>query len=104
VAVPVHPNQLIYSYFKNVAGSATPGASVYGLDKLRILDTMIERLRSARAKPSAMRDEPDSSMSDERLDALIQHYGRELHAAVTRSMPYGKPVGVEPGMLVSLAA
>lgn len=103
VSVPVAPSQLLYSHFKNVAGVATSGATSYSLDKLKILDTLIERLRSAKSQPASERSA--SGMSDERIDALIQQYGKELHAAVVSSaLPYNKPAGVVPGMLVSLAA
>lgn len=103
VSVPVRPSQLVYSYFKNVSGTATPGASAYSLDKLKILDTIIERLRTVKEQPQVEREA--TGMTDERLDALIQHYGQQLHAAMATSpTAYGKPQGVVPGMLVSVAA
>jgi len=105
VAVPVSPSQLPYAYFKNVAGVAGPAASVYSLDKLTILNTLIERLRSSRSDALASRESEGSGLSEERVDALIQQYGKELHnAMVSNSLPYAKPSGVVPGMLVSLAA
>lgn len=102
VAVPVSPAQLLYSNFKNVSGVASAGASAYTLDKLKILDTIIERLRSVKNQPRIEREA--KGLSDERLDALIQQYGEQLHAAMLASTPYGKPAGVVPGMLVSVAA
>lgn len=103
VAIPVPPSQLVYSYFKNVAGTSNPDASAYSLDKLKILDTLIERLRSAKSKPAAEREA--GALSDERIDALIQQYGKQLHdALVAAPTQYAKPAGVTPGMLVSVAA
>jgi hypothetical protein len=105
VAVPVSPSQLPYAYFKNVAGVAGISASVYSLDKLTILNTLIERLRSSRSDALASRESEGSGLSEERIDALIQQYGKELHnAMVSNALPYAKPSGVMPGMLVSLAA
>lgn len=102
VAIPVPPSQLVYSYFKNVAGTSNPNAPAYSLDKLKILDTLIERLRSSKSKPESERRA--SAMSDERIDALIQQYGKQLHdALVAAPTPYAKPA-VTPGMLVSVAA
>lgn len=101
ISVPVSPSQLLYSNFKNVAGTASTGASAYTLDKLKILDTIIERLRSAKNQPRVEREA--TGMSDERIDALIEQYGAQLHAALGAS-PYAKPTGVVPGMLVSIAA
>ena len=103
ISVPVAPSQLLYSHFKNVTGTASVGASAYALDKLKILDTIIERLRTAKNKPSI--DRESKGLSDERIDALIQQYGEQLHAAIVASpTAYTKPSGIVPGMLVSLAA
>ncbi|MBN2873905.1 MAG: hypothetical protein JXM71_02325 [Spirochaetales bacterium] len=103
IAVPVPPSQLLYSYFKNVAGTATPGAPAYSLDKLKILDTIIERLRTTKNQPKIERE--SKGLTDERIDALIQHYGDQLHAALaSTASPYKKPLGVVPGMLISVAA
>jgi len=103
ISIPVPPSQLVYSHFKNVSGTATAGASAYSLDKLKILDTMIERLRTTKNQPRLEREA--KGMTDERIDALIQHYGDQLHAALAPTVsPYKKPLGVVPGMLVSVAA
>ncbi len=103
ISVPVAPSQLLYSHFKNVTGTASVGASAYALDKLKILDTIIERLRTAKNQPKIERE--SKGLSDERIDALIQQYGKQLHAAIVASpTPYAKPQGVAPGMLVSIAA
>lgn len=103
ISVPVPPSQLLYSHFKNVSGTADPDAPSYSLDKLKILDTLIERLRTAKRQPEPEREA--QGLSDERIDALIEEYGRQLHAAVVSSQgPYAKPAGVTPGMLVSIAA
>lgn len=102
VAVPVAPSQLLYSNFKNVAGTPSAGASAYSLDKLKILDTLIERLRTVKNQPRIERE--SKGLSDERIDALIQQYGDQLHSAMVASTPYNRPAGVVPGMLISLAA
>ncbi len=111
IAVPVTPAQLPYANFKNVAGSAVATASVYSLDKLKILDVLIDRLRSARKQVSDERL-PGFGEREERLDALIQEYGKMLHDSLAASdaqapngaAAYAKPAGVVPGMLLSLAA
>ncbi len=112
VAVPVPASQLPYANFKNVAGSAVSSASVYSLDKLKILDVLIDRLRSARKEVGKLKL-LDSGERGERLDALIQEYGKMLHGAVAAndamaasglsSAAYVKPA-VMPGMLLSLAS
>jgi hypothetical protein len=103
ISIPVPPSQLVYAHFKNVSGTATPGASAYSLDKLKILDTMIERLRTTKNLPALERG--SRGMTDERIDALIQQYGEQLHAALGPTVsPYKKPIGIVPGMLISVAA
>ncbi|TFG80291.1 MAG: hypothetical protein E4H20_11155 [Spirochaetales bacterium] len=107
VSVPVSPSQLPYANFKNVTGSAVATASVYSLDKLKILDVLIDRLRSARK--NAVVELPAASEREGRLDAMIQEYGKQLHDAMTAanlstSGAYVKPGPVVPGMLVTLAA
>jgi hypothetical protein len=104
VGVPVPPSQLPYSYFKNVAGVQSSSAATYSLDKLKILDTLIERLRSVKSSPLEARENA-GSIDPDRLDALIEEYGKQLHAAVVAdSLPYAKPQGINPGMLLSVAA
>ncbi len=115
IAIPVPPSQLPYANFKNVAGTAASASSVYTLDKLKILDVLIDRLRGAR-KELAQRELPGSAERGERLDALIEEYGKMLHEAVAANdaaqamakpdpspAAYAKPA-VLPGMLVSFAA
>jgi hypothetical protein len=105
IAVPVPASQLPYAHFKNVTGVVSTSAAVYSLDKLNILNTLIDRLRSTRTDALASRESQGSSLTEERIDALIQQYGQELHAAVAaNALPYTKPVGVVPGMLLSMAA
>ncbi|MBU0937044.1 MAG: hypothetical protein KKI09_15555 [Spirochaetes bacterium] len=104
IGVPVPPAQLPYSYFKHVAGVASSTATSYSLDKLKILDTLIERLKSVKSNPLEAR-ESSAHTDPERIDALIEEYGRQLHTAlVADSLPYAKPQGVTPGMLLSVAA
>lgn len=107
ISVPVSPAQLLYSNFKNVIGISDPDAASYSLDKLKILDTLIDRLRSIKRLPE--QEKASHGISNEKLDAMIEEYGRELHSAIISSQaplgtPYGKPYGVNPGFLVSVAA
>jgi hypothetical protein len=105
-AVPVERSQAIYANFRHVSGvPAADGAPAYSVDKLHILDVLIDRLRSAKTEPLAAA-EASSSLSSGRVDALIQQYGAELHAiAAAPPMPYVQTASVaEPGMLFSMAA
>jgi len=102
VSVPVSRAQLLYANFEHVSGVEARDGASYSIDKLQILNTIIDRLSSIR---SAVASDSVSGKNDARLDALIERYGKELHAAVTaKGLPYARPQGVVPGMLVSLAA
>jgi hypothetical protein len=102
-AVPVVPGQALYANFRNVAGVPAPeGVAGYSVDKLHILNILIERLRNA--KTSSPEPIPDSAEGD--LDALIQEYGDRIHEiAAAPSLPYSPSASItRPGMLFSFAA
>ncbi|HUX36301.1 MAG TPA: hypothetical protein VMV44_00245 [Rectinemataceae bacterium] len=105
VSLPVAPSQVLYANFAHVSGiAASPGEPVATIDRLKILDTLIERLSRMKSEPLAASEKPED-MSSERIDALIQQYGSELRSkAVATSVPYSHLVPVESGMLFSLAA
>lgn len=106
VCMPVQPSEVLYSYFEHVSGMAAPqGSGTVSIDSLKILNSLIERLQSIKSEPLAASEAPESLSSD-RIDALIQEYGAELHAMASASKgPYAAPVAAaESGMLFSLAA
>lgn len=105
VSLPVSPSSLIYSNFRHVSGSpAAEGAPALSLDRLRILDVLIDRLSSVKSEPLQAVEAP-KDLSSGRVDALIQQYSSELHSRATApALPYSPPLAVEPGMLFSFAA
>lgn len=105
VTLPVAPSQVIYSNFAHVSGvMASPGEPVASIDRLKILDTLIDRLSRMKSEPLDAAERPEG-MSAERIDALIQQYGSELRSkAVAPPAPYSYSAPVESGMLFSLAA
>lgn len=106
VCMPVQPSEVLYSYFEHVSGmAAAQGMGTVSIDRLKILNSLIERLQSIKSQPLAAREAPESLSSD-RIDALIQEYGAELHAMASASKgPYAAPaMAAESGMLFSLAA
>jgi len=106
--VPVLRSQALYANFSHVAGVAAPdGEAAYSIDKLHILDVLIGQLVSIKSEPLAA-SEASSSLSPSRVDALIQQYGAELHAAATApALPYAPAASsavAAPGSLFSMAA
>ncbi len=105
LTVPVDQSQAIYANFRTVSGVPAPeGVAGYSIDKLHILDSLIQRLRSAKAERFA----PDAPVSRDsgNIDQLIQEYGARLHeAASAPALPYASAASlVQPGMLFSFAA
>lgn len=105
LALPVAPSAVIYSNFRHVVGSAAPeGAATLSIDRLKILDVLIDRLSNVKSEPLQAAEAP-TDLTAGRVDALIQQYSAEVHArAAAPSMPYAPPMAVEPGMLFSFAA
>ena len=98
--VPVSKSALLYSHFDHVSGvAAKSGQNGVSISKIRILNSLIERL-------SAIKNEPKTSftdMSDEQADALIKNLQTQLKQAV--QTPYilngAQPM---PGDLFSIQA
>ena len=105
LSLPVAPAELLYSNFRHVSGvAAGPGEPVATIDRLKILDVLIESLSSMKTQPLAAAEKP-TSLSSERIDALIQQYGSELRSsAMAPTTPYSFRAPIESGMLFNLAA
>jgi hypothetical protein len=106
--VPVISSQAIYANFQNVSGfAAQDGVAAYSIDKLQILNALIGSLRAVKSEPLAA-SEASPSLDEKRIDALIQQYGAELHAAATApALPYTAAASsaiASPGSLFAMAA
>lgn len=106
--VPVLRSQALYANFAHVSGvAAQDGTAAYSIDKLHILEVLIDRLESVKSQPLPAAEAP-SSLKAPRVDALIQQYGAELHAIATApALPYAPSASASlamPGMLFSMAA
>lgn len=77
--VPVNKSALLYSHFDHVSGvAARSGQNGVSISKIRILNSIIERL-------SAIKNEPKESVtdiSDEQADILIQAYQKQMQQAI----------------------
>jgi hypothetical protein len=105
MSLPVAPSAYIYSHFRHVSGVPAPeGTSGVALSKLKILDVLIEQLARIKKNPDAglAVDAP----SDEKIDALIEHYESQIRAAqaANAAMPYKPAPPVSSGMILNLVA
>ncbi|HOX11822.1 MAG TPA: hypothetical protein P5313_01160 [Spirochaetia bacterium] len=103
VSIPVPSSQVIYAHFEHVSGVAAGEGRASSVDRLKILNTLIDRLSSLKSDPLTAR-ESSGLISSDRVDALLEQYGREAHALAARSGPYAPSLGLPPGSLISLAA
>jgi hypothetical protein len=106
MTLPVAPASYIYSHFKHVSGVPAPeGSRGVTINKLKILDVLIEQLNQIKKRPDIALS-PGSASSDDRIDALIEQYETQIRAAraASAAMPY-KPAPAAPsGAVFDLVA
>ena len=106
--VPVSPSMVGYTQFEHVRGVATDSGSVgVNISKIKILDSLIDRLVNLQQQPSVSKD--SQQLSEHEVDALINDYQNKIKtiANVAKSNPYalggGTPIA-QPGVLFSIVA
>jgi hypothetical protein len=104
MSVPVSPGSYIYSHFKHVSGVPAPeGSRGVSINRLKILDVLIEQLAQMKKRP-----EPNlgTNPSDERIDALIDQYQGQIRQAqaAANAMPYKIAPAAFTGAVVNLVA
>jgi hypothetical protein len=103
-SLPVAPSAYIYSHFKHVSGVPAPeGVRGVNITKLKILDALIEQL--GRIKKQGIKI-PDTLVSDDRIDALIEQYEGQIRSAraAGTAMPYLRVPTGGGGALFNLVA
>jgi hypothetical protein len=77
--VPVSKSALLYSHFDHVSGvAAGNGQNGVSISKLRILNSLIERVSAIKNEPA----KPLKEVSPDQADALIQNYQKQLQQAL----------------------
>jgi Mor family transcriptional regulator len=86
--IPVPQNQVIYSQFEHVSGFAAPGAgssqddqSGITVDKVQILNSLIDQLVSMKTKETAAASVP--KLTENQIDSLIKEYQGKIHTTLT---------------------
>jgi hypothetical protein len=101
VAVPVSPSAYIYSHFKHVSGvPAAEGEAGVNINKLKIIDTLIEQLSKMRKEHEPL---VDTKVQDEekRMNALLEKI-RTIQTANTKN-PFA-PAVPHIGTIFNLSA
>jgi hypothetical protein len=106
MSLPVAPSMVIYSHFRNVSGVAAPeGTSGVAINKLKILDVLIEQLKQIKKQASGGGGELDGDR-EKNIDALIETYKSQIRQAKAASaaMPYLPSPTAPSGAVFSLTA
>ncbi|MDR0378319.1 MAG: hypothetical protein LBH70_11060 [Spirochaetaceae bacterium] len=82
---------------------APEGSRGVAVNKLKILDVLIEHLNQRKKQPTV---DIESSPSESRIDALIEHYRSQIRQtkAVNMAMPYVSHAAIPTGVLFDLVA
>jgi hypothetical protein len=105
MSLPVAPSSVIYSHFKHVSGIPAPeGSRGVTINRLKILDVLIEQLGQIKKQP--LNAGPTGPLSDERINALIEQYEGQIRSAQAASaaMPYNPRPTAPLGAVFSLVA
>ncbi|MCA1754451.1 MAG: hypothetical protein LC641_07130 [Spirochaeta sp.] len=101
ISLPVS-GSAVYARFRHVQGVPTDGETMgFSMSRLRILDTLIDRL--ARMKGNAEYQRHNEGMSPDAVDALIDRYKNELSSTLTQLEAAGYTSGlIESGVALSM--
>lgn len=104
--VPVKPSNFGYAQFQYVAGYPAPnGQEGVSIDKIKILNTLIEQLVTMKQKNIAPTVSARGEMSDEQINTLIKQYQSQIQTvtAAAENLPY-KPPMPQTGAVLNLVA
>ena len=97
--VPVKASQVLYSHFKYVSGFAqAQGQSGMSIDKLRILNSIIDQLVSMKTNEAQKAEltksaaaQLESEISENQIDGLVDYYHNQIKNTMiqTENIGYG---------------
>ena len=92
VSLPVAPSSLLYAHFKHVSGVPAPdGVRGVNINKLKIIDTLVEQLSRMKQQPNPIVGEQELD-SEGRVNAMIDQYQGQVRNAQVASAnnPYAQ--------------
>jgi len=104
LSVPVKPSNVIYSQLSYIHGTAADsGQNGVPLNKIRILNTLIEQLVTMKSKPNVSYSDV-LELNDNQKDALIQTIQKEISTTIAQSTYGLAGLMPEAGALFSINA
>jgi len=105
VALPVEANEFLYAHFKHISAVPAPaGTQGFSLERLRMLDNLIDRLIATKGHRAYVRDL--GGLDANEISHLITHYQSLLHDVSHQPSltPYGAGKAPGPGVLLNFVA
>lgn len=103
LCVPVKPSAVIYSQLDYVKGTAAPaGQNGIPINRVRILNTLINQLVSMKQKAPQSEDS-FTNLSNEQKDELIKQYQKEIQVTLANAQYSFAGLKPEAGNLISLS-
>lgn len=91
LCVPVQPSMVMYTQFEHISGiAADKGQSGISIDKIQILNRLIDQLVNMKQKPSISSEENKLTLSEDQVDALIKNYQEKIQTTISTAQgnPY----------------
>jgi hypothetical protein len=92
----------MYANFKHVRGiPANHDGEGFSLMKLKVLDSLLDRLGHFKGNHIKMESATESSLSSDEISSLVKQYGNELQQMVNKIPPSFQHLVPEQGLLVN---
>ncbi|UTC61712.1 hypothetical protein E4O00_04115 [Treponema sp. OMZ 788] len=110
--VPVKPSQVLYAHFKYVSGFAqAQGQSGMSIDKLRILNSIIDQLVSMKTNEAqkaklteSFAAQIESEITENQIDGLLDYYHNQIKNTMIQTENIGYGGAPLPAAVLDLTA
>jgi hypothetical protein len=107
-SLPVAPSAAIYAHFKHISGVPAPdGVQGININKLKIIDTLIEQISKLKKQPDFLDVQPLTDISgpsdEKRINALIDKFQNQVRQAVSANSPYAPSAAPLTGAIFSIS-
>ena len=101
-SLPVSPSAAIYAQFEHVYGTPAPeGVQGVNINKLKIIDTLIEQLSRMKGEPNPL-FELSGQTEENRINVLIEQYQTQIRQMANAQNPFA-PAAPQLGAIFSIS-